>query len=270
MAANNFATCLRKVLVHEGGYVNHPKDPGGATNKGVIQRTYDAWRRSKGLPTQSVRNITDAEVEAIYRRDYWNKVSGDQLPRGVDYVTFDAGVNSGPSRGVKWLQRVLGVAQDGAAGPKTQAAANASNHRKTIVDMCAARMSFLRGLGHWSTFGKGWTRRVSEVEAGAVAMVLQHQLPAASAKVELGATGAKAETKANQQEGTAVASGAGGAGSASQVNVSALDAVLPWLAAGAAVALVVVAVVLIHRSRVNRQRARAYAIAAQEQEVGNG
>lgn len=268
MAANNFVDCLRKVLVHEGGYVNHPRDPGGATNRGVIQRTYDAWRKSKGLPTRSVKSITDSEVEAIYRRDYWNKVSGDQLPRGIDYATFDAGVNSGPSRGVKWLQRVLGVAQDGAAGPRTQAAANASNHRKTIVDMCAVRMSFLRGLGHWSTFGRGWTRRVSEVEAGAVAMVLQQTLPAASAKAELGATGAKAETKANKEEGAAVASGAGSAGSATQADFTNLDAILPWVAAGAAVALVVVAVVLIHKSRVNRERAKAYANAAQE--VGNG
>lgn len=120
-------------------------------------------------------------------------------------------MNSGPSRGVRWLQRVLGTPQDGVAGPVTQRVASASNHRKTVVGMCAFRMSFLRGLSHFSTFGRGWTRRVSEVEAGSVAMILQHSLPAASAKSELHEMSARAEASARHQEGSAAASGAGGA-----------------------------------------------------------
>jgi len=268
MAAGNYAACLAIVLEHEGGWANHPKDPGGATMKGVIQRTYDAYRRSKGLPLRSVRNITDPELQEIYRRDYWNKVSGDALPAGIDLATFDGGVNSGPSRGVKWLQKALGVSQDGVAGPKTVGAANASDQRKVIVSMCAHRLGFLKALSHWSTFGKGWLRRVTGTEAKAVSMALAKDLPKASVPSELKAESSKAEGKAHAQEGTAVASGAGSAGSASQFDISTLDSVMPWIAAGAAVALVVLAVVLIHKSRVNRERARAYANVAQE--VANG
>ena len=114
-----FDECLALVLVHEGGYVNHPKDPGGETNRGVTRRVYDAYRKSVGKHVQSVRYISDAEVAAIYRRDYWDACAAPNLPRGVDYATFDGSVNSGVSRGVRWLQSALGIKADGKAGPAT-------------------------------------------------------------------------------------------------------------------------------------------------------
>src|SRR5690349_1648581 len=103
----NFDASLAAVLHHEGGYVNHPRDPGGATNKGVTQKTYDNWRVDHGLPPQSVRLITPAEVMAVYKRRYWDAVKGDSLPAGLDYCLFDLAVNSGPVRAITFLQEAL-------------------------------------------------------------------------------------------------------------------------------------------------------------------
>lgn len=167
-AGDRFAICLPLILKHEGGYVNHPKDPGGATNKGVIQSTYDSWRDRQGQPRQSVRSIADAEVAAIYRRDYWDAVKGDDLPAGVDYAVFDFAVNSGINRASRYLQEVARVAADGSIGPATLAAVKALPASTIINGLCDARMAFLRRLSTFPTFGKGWTRRVDEVRATAL------------------------------------------------------------------------------------------------------
>lgn len=167
----NFDASLKHVLVHEGGYVNHPKDPGGATNKGVTQAVYDAYRAKKGLVRQSVRVISDFEVSEIYRKEYWDRVKGDSLPAGVDYCVFDFAVNSGVSRAVKYLQRSVGVADDGKIGPATLAAVKTHDPAKLINEICTRRQEFLEGLNTFSTFGKGWTRRVAGVEVTAKGMI---------------------------------------------------------------------------------------------------
>lgn len=164
---SNFRTCLGWVLVHEGGYVNHPKDPGGATNRGVIQRTYNAYRKRMGLAQQSVKKITQAEVEAIYREQYWNAVQGDQLPAGVDYAVFDYGVNSGPRRSIKDLQRVIGANPDGWIGQETLSKVFEMPAAEVVTKLCQRRYNFVRSLRHWKTFGRGWTRRIMGESMGA-------------------------------------------------------------------------------------------------------
>lgn len=161
---DKFSRWLPHILKHEGGYVNHPKDPGGATNKGIIQATYDGWRVKQKLPKQSVKFITDDEVAAIYRRDYWDAIKGDDLPLGVDYCIFDFAVNSGVTRASKYLQSALAITTDGVVGPKTVSAAASVNPASVIKNVCRARINFLKGLSTWPTFGKGWQRRVEEVE----------------------------------------------------------------------------------------------------------
>lgn len=168
--ADPFPAILAKVLVHEGGFVNHPKDPGGATMKGVTQAVYDAWRGRQGLPKQSVRHIADSELTAIYRRDYWDAVRGGDLPAGVNYAVFDFAVNSGINRAARFLQRIVGVAQDGHIGPATLAAVNAMPPVTLIDRICDDRLTFVRGLKTWPTFGRGWQRRIDDVRAGAKAM----------------------------------------------------------------------------------------------------
>lgn len=163
---SEFERSLAKALVHEGGWSNHPDDPGGATMKGVIQRNYDAYRRDKGLPTRSVRLIETHELREIYRKRYWDMIKGDQLPPGVSYVVFDGAVNSGPAQSVKWLQRALGVKVDGAIGQDTLAAVKEHpNHDALIAKILDRRMAFLKALKNWKSFKNGWTSRVKGVLA---------------------------------------------------------------------------------------------------------
>lgn len=170
-----------RVSVHEGGYVNHKDDPGGATNRGVTQRVYDDYRRRNGLPVRSVRQLNETERLAIYRGSYWNPIKGDQLPPGVGYVVYDGAVNSGVVQSVKWLQRALGVKVDGMIGPTTLAAVRGHpDHDKLIAAICERRMAFLRALKTWPTFGKGWTRRVNEVRATGQAWAMGSVGPAVS------------------------------------------------------------------------------------------
>ena len=163
----NYPQALKQVLKYEGGYVDHPKDPGGPTNKGVTQAVYDNWRKSQNLSIQSVRAITDSEVAAIYKNLSWDRVSGDLLPSGVDVAVFDFAVNSGVSRAAKTLQAVVGVTQDGVIGPATIQAA------KTYVAMSITnrRLAFMQSLSIWSTFGKGWSARIADVKAQIIALV---------------------------------------------------------------------------------------------------
>ena len=100
---DKFKEALARVLVHEGGEVHNPKDPGGRTNKGITQRVYNAWRTRSHLPIRDVYLISDTEVESIYRSQYWDVIKGDQLPPGVDYAVFDGAMNSGPKQSVKCL-----------------------------------------------------------------------------------------------------------------------------------------------------------------------
>lgn len=166
MTAQNFARALSRALVHEGGFVNHPKDPGGATNNGVTQRVYDGFRDRRNLPKRSVAQITNDEVGEIYRRQYWDAIKGDALPDGVDYVVFDGAINSGPAQSVKWLQRALGTVKvDGALGEATLAAVeDYPDHDQLIALMIGRRLAFLQALGTWSTFGRGWVARVAQVK----------------------------------------------------------------------------------------------------------
>lgn len=166
----NFQPALAAVLKHEGGYVNHPKDPGGETNKGVTKAVYDEYRDRNKLPRRSVKYLADDELQAIYRDGYWDKVRGDELPSGVDYCVFDFAVNSGPSRAIKYLQTAVGAKPDGVMGPMTVAAAGLASPRTTINAVCDGRMAFLRNLSTFGTFGKGWTSRVSGVRAMALGM----------------------------------------------------------------------------------------------------
>jgi lysozyme family protein len=240
----NFAICLPKVLAHEGGWADHPKDPGGATMKGITIGTYRAFK-GRDVTKAELRAISDAEVAAIYRNLYWNKVEGDRLPSGLDYVAFDPAVNSGPARGARWLQQALGVTPDGRIGPATLAAAKASDPVATIKRACAIRMGFLKGLRTWGTFGKGWSRRVADVEAFAVKLAAGGAV--ARAQAEPAQAAAARDTRA-----TAAPAAAGGGS-------IALDGLPEWGLVVVGVVAVLVIVALLGQARHNRNRAAAYA-----------
>ncbi len=168
MAKGTFAKAMPHVFSEEGGYVDHPKDPGGATNMGITLATLSAWEGGK-VSKAEVKALTKSKATDIYRENYWNKVAGDDLPAGVDYATLDFAIHSGPARAVKMLQKVVGVDQDGVIGAKTLAAVRKIAADRIINELCDARLAWLKGLGTFSTFGKGWTSRVSRVRSRALA-----------------------------------------------------------------------------------------------------
>lgn len=172
-------------------------------------------------------------------------------------------MNSGVSRGAKWLQSALGVSSDGQIGPGTMAAAAKADAIKTIKSMCAKRMSFLRGLGIFSTFGKGWTSRVARVEAESVSMAMEARgISAKSLPIALQAEAYSASRTSNNATAGVAGSATGAATSSATADWSNLAGMESMLLIGTAAALVLLAVYLIHRSRTNKARAEAYAALA--------
>ena len=162
-----FDVIIEMVLEHEGGYVNHPSDPGGETIYGISKRAY---------PDLDIKNLTIAQAKEIYRNDYWDKIKGDDLPSGVACVTIDYAVNSGVSRASKALQSVCGISNgDGIIGP---ASLNAvwttvrNDGEESVVNaVTAQRQEFIRGLKIYETFGRGWERRIDETRAKAMELI---------------------------------------------------------------------------------------------------
>ena len=166
----NFNAALQHMLRHEGGFVNHPKDPGGMTNLGVTARTWEDWIGH--TPSEKeMRELTPEKVAPLYKRKYWDAIRGDDLPSGVDYCVFDCAVNSGPGRAAKMLQEVVGVKPDGGIGPITLAAVKAVDPIGLINKYTEKRIQFWRSLPTFETFGKGWVARGERVQKAALKMV---------------------------------------------------------------------------------------------------
>jgi lysozyme family protein len=159
----NFDAALASVLKHEGGWADHPKDPGGATMKGVTLKTYSDWLGRQATKDE-LRNIPGEHLKTIYKTRYWDAVRADDLPAGVDYVVFDLAVNSGPGRAAKMLQAAVGATPDGAIGLKTLAAVKDQDPVALVQSIQKRRQDFLESLPTFATFGNGWSTRVAEVK----------------------------------------------------------------------------------------------------------
>jgi len=171
MNNRRFSECVAIVLRHEGGFVEHPSDPGGPTKYGITLRTLCEWRGDDTLTADDVRALTEAEAREIYLARYWNPIRGDELPPGVDLAVFDYAVNSGVRRASRDLQAVVGVPQDGAIGRMTLAAVREHDPSIVIANLCERRRMFLRSLKTYDTFGRGWVKRVAAIEEAAKARV---------------------------------------------------------------------------------------------------
>lgn len=173
MAKGNFDACLKEVLKHEGGYANHPDDPGGMTNLGVTKRVYEEW---VGHPVSEaiMRSLTPAHVRALYKVEYWDVVKGDDLPVGVDLCVFDFAVNAGTNRAARYLQLMTGAIADGKIGPNSlrqlQQYVTAHGLARAVNRYQDLREAYYKKLKTFPTFGRGWLRRVEEVRAAALKM----------------------------------------------------------------------------------------------------
>ena len=217
MAAATFEEALDRVLVHEGGYSNHPRDPGGPTNFGITIHDYRKYVKPDAT-TADMRAMPVAKAKVIYREKYWDALRCGALADGLDYAVFDYGVNSGVSRAAKVLQRLLSLPDDGRMTEAVVAAARVYETRDLIVKLCDERLAFLKRLKTWPVFGAGWGRRVAEVRAAALAMAAgaRRDTPsgpaAARAEVPQARAARRATTAIVIAGGTAAAQQAGGAG----------------------------------------------------------
>lgn len=265
MAKGNFPACHGVTLAYEGGFTNDRRDPGnwtgGKVGVGVLKGTkYGVAANS--YPDLDIENLTVADVLPIYEKNYWRPIQGDQLPAGVDLSVYDFGVNSGVSRASKYLQSVVGVTPDGKIGAMTIDAVRDMLGKDVIQKLCRKRLGFVQGLSTFKVFGKGWSKRIADVEAKSVAMWLRL---ATAAKPErqkeiLRDDAAKAEAGAKQQQaGGGAAAGGGAVAGGGDV---AMNGELSWIVVAVIVVAVVVAVAAIVKAKQSRERAAAYEAAA--------
>lgn len=148
-----FDVAFDRLIGNEGGYVNDPDDPGGETNWGISKRAY---------PNVNIKNLTRDQAKEIYRQDFWNRISANQLPDGVAFQVLDFAINSGVETAIRYLQRAVGVADDGHWGRVSQAASQRMSESDLIMALNAERLDFMTRLKNWPTAGRGWARRIAQ------------------------------------------------------------------------------------------------------------
>lgn len=154
----NFDQAFAALLQHEGGFSDHPADPGGKTRFGITE----AVAREVGY-RGDMRELPLDLAKRIYRDRYWDAVRAEELPEAIRYAVFDAAVNSGPRQAARWLQRAVGVRDDGIIGPITLGAVRAADPERVLRRMLAQRLRFMAGLSNWPAFGRGWARRIADL-----------------------------------------------------------------------------------------------------------
>lgn len=166
-----YKRCLPLILQWEGGFVDHAKDPGGATSHGITLATARAFDLDKDgdgdVDKADVRALTQEDAAKVYHPGYWRRAFCDVLPAGVDLITFDASVNQGPGRAVRFLQEALGVKADGDVGPKTLAALAKADKLALVQRISDLRRAHYRSLSTFPTFGRGWLRRLNAITGAA-------------------------------------------------------------------------------------------------------
>ena len=165
----NFDKSLEMLLHHEGGFSNHPSDPGGITNFGVTKAVYEKWV-GREVSIEEMKDLTHEDVAPIYKKNYWDRVRGDDLPSGLDWAAFDWAVNSGTGRPAKVIQRFVSAKQDGAIGPQTLRLIAENDPGDMIQYLYEQRQKFYERQKIFKTFGRGWTRRNQETLKAALEM----------------------------------------------------------------------------------------------------
>lgn len=167
---SNWDKSFQLLLKSEGGYVDHPSDPGGRTNLGVTQAVWENWI-GRSSNEKEMRSLTADMVEPLYKKKYWDACKCDELPNGLDYLVFDFAVNAGVGRSIKTLQTSVGATPDGAIGPKTIQAVMVCSKNQLIDKFSEEKLKFYQSLPTFATFGNGWTNRIAHVKTDALQMI---------------------------------------------------------------------------------------------------
>ncbi|ASY69392.1 glycosyl hydrolase 108 family protein [Sinorhizobium fredii] len=243
--SDRFDVCHPITAAWEGGWSNHKADPGGKTMYGITEKRWHEYQDKMKMKRTPVRTVTKAQALKFYRSEFWNTCGAASLFAGVDLAVYDASVNSGVSRGRKWLL----------------ASSGSNDHSETVKRICRARLSFMQSLKIWKTFGKGWARRVADIEVRGVAMALA-AMGATEGRIKADARAeAEAAKKAAKNAGSKAATSAGGAvasGSAPAVDQAAADPAALWLFGALFLFLAIGTAVMILRKRAADARAEAY------------
>ena len=175
MINKEYNRCLEMILHHEGGYVDHPDDPGGETNLGVTKKVYEAYCKKNGIRPKSMRDLEVLDVAPIYKTEYWDRVKGDDLHLALALCIFDFGVNAVTGRAAKFIQKIVGTAVDGGIGPNSLKKIDEYVEKHGIEDVVKTyqsdRQKYYEKLKHFKTFGRGWTRRVNETTEAALKLI---------------------------------------------------------------------------------------------------
>lgn len=148
-----FNDAMPLIIEFEGGYVDDPRDPGGETNFGISKRAY---------PNEDIKNLTLERAYEIYKRDYWDAVKADDLPAAIRFPVFDMAINSGVRQAIKTLQKSVDAVQDGILGPNTLKAVSREDPQRLVSKFLGNRLLFLTSLTTFTTFGRGWAKRVAK------------------------------------------------------------------------------------------------------------
>lgn len=257
MARHTLSTALRRgVFPHEGGYTNHPSDPGGPTNYGItlaVARRH--WKA--GASAADLRAMPKSVAEDIYRKHYAEPLRYDDLPAGIDYCVLDYGINSGVARAGKVLRRVLGLSDETPAVTDGVVAVVTGRDPRPIINaICDERLRFLRSLKTWPVFGRGWERRVKEVRALSLSLAGMQAKPEPDVLINrpTPGRGEVPQPRAAQTTSAVVIATAGTVAAAHVKNAGAPE----WVAVAiVAAAAVVAAFVVIHLARRRRSKQEA-------------
>jgi lysozyme family protein len=165
---SHFPRCIKHVLAAEGGYVNDPNDPGGETKFGIAKRSY---------PDLDIKHLTADQAIALYERDFWRPIQGEDLPAGLDLLILDHGINAGVDTSVRIIQALTGAPEDGDMGPITLASISGQDTEDLITRCSAARLAYYESLSGWRHYAVGWRRRVQRMQRLALAMAREVLAP---------------------------------------------------------------------------------------------
>lgn len=243
---DRFEICHAITAKWEGGWSDHPADPGGKTMYGITETRWHEYQDKLKVKRTPVRNVTKAQALAFYRSEFWLACGADKLFPGVDLAVHDGSVNSGVSRGRKWLL----------------ASAGSNDHSETVKKICRARLSFMQSLAIWKTFGNGWGRRVADIEARGVAMALAAMglSPSqVSGKIKTEAAKSAQQASSAKKAATTSATAASAPAAAPVVEPSTVtDATTVWILVVIVAAGALATVIFIAKKRAADARVEAY------------